>query len=46
MILNTKEFKNICSIILSAVDGSELSNLTETLELKNNWKNINVINNQ
>jgi len=34
MLLNTKEFKNICNIILSAVDGSELSNLTETLELK------------
>ena len=34
MLLNTKEFKSICSIILSAVDGSELSNLTETLELK------------
>lgn len=34
MLLNTKEFKNICTIILSAVDGSELSNLTETLELK------------
>lgn len=34
MLLNTKEFKNICNIILNAVDGSELSNLTETLELK------------
>lgn len=38
MLLNTKEFKNICNIILSAVDGSELSNLTETLELKTSGK--------
>lgn len=40
MILNTKEFKNICNIILSAVDGSELSNLTETLELKTIGKTL------
>lgn len=34
MLLNTKEFKNICNIILNAVDGSELSTLTETLGLQ------------
>ena len=34
MIINTKEFKNTCSIILNAVDNSEISTLTETLELK------------
>lgn len=40
MLLNTKEFKNICNIILNAVDGSELSNLTETLELKTEGKTL------
>ncbi len=34
MIIKTKEFKNVCSTILNAVDNSELSTLTETLELK------------
>ena len=34
MILKTKEFKDTCSIILNAIDNSELSTLTETLELK------------
>ena len=34
MILKSKNFKETCQIILNAVDGSELSTLTETLELK------------
>ena len=34
MLLKSKEFKETCQVILSAVDGSELSTLTETLELK------------
>ena len=34
MLLHTKEFKDICNVILSAVDGSELSTLTETLGLQ------------
>ena len=34
MILKTKEFKNNCAIILSAIDNSEVSNLNENLELK------------
>lgn len=40
MLLNTKEFKAICNIILSAVDGSELSTLTETLGLKTEGKTL------
>ena len=34
MIIQTDEFRKVCSTILSGVDGSELSALTETLELK------------
>lgn len=34
MIIRSGEFKKICSTVLSATDGSELSALTETLELK------------
>lgn len=34
MIIKTKEFKEVCSTILSAIDSNELSTLTETLELK------------
>lgn len=34
MIIRSEEFKKICSTVLSATDGSELSTLTETLELK------------
>lgn len=34
MIINTKNFKNCCSKILAATDTSEISILTETLELK------------
>ena len=34
MIIRSDEFKKICSTVLSATDGSELSTLTETLELK------------
>ena len=34
MIIKSEDFKKICSTVLSATDGSELSTLTETLELK------------
>lgn len=34
MIIKTKEFQEICKTVLAATDGSELSTLTETLELK------------
>lgn len=34
MVITTKDFKNSCKLILSALDGSELSAITETLELK------------
>ena len=34
MIIRSDEFKKICNTVLSATDGSELSTLTETLELK------------
>lgn len=34
MIINTIDFKKVCATILSATDGSELSTLTETLELR------------
>lgn len=34
MIIDTKKFKEVCSTILVAIDNSELSNLTEALELK------------
>lgn len=33
MVLSTKQFKDVCSTILSAIDTSELSTLKETLEL-------------
>lgn len=33
MVLSTTEFKEVCSLILGATDSSELSQLTETLEL-------------
>ena len=33
MILKTKEFKEVCSSILSAIDSDGISKLTETLEL-------------
>lgn len=38
MILKTKEFKEVCSTVLAATDSSELSTLTETLELKTEGK--------
>lgn len=46
MIINTKEFKECCTKILSAIDNSELSTLTETLELitKDNNLYLNVTN--
>lgn len=34
MIIKTENFKNVCSTILNATDNSELSTLTETLELE------------
>ena len=33
MVLETKAFKEVCSLILAATDSNELSTLTETLEL-------------
>lgn len=33
MVLKTKAFKEVCSLILAATDANELSTLTETLEL-------------
>lgn len=38
MILRIEDLKDVCSKILSAVDSSELSTLTETLELKTSGK--------
>ena len=38
MIIKTKEFKEVCSTILSAIDSNELSTLTETLELESKDK--------
>ena len=34
MIIKTGDFKKICTTVLSATDNSEISTLTETLELK------------
>ena len=34
MIINTKDFKEVCSTILSTIDSSKLSTYTETLELE------------
>ena len=34
MIISTKEFKKVCSVVLAATSTSEISTLTETLELK------------
>lgn len=46
MILRIEDLKEVCSIILTAVDASELSKLTETLEFKsvNNTLCLNVTN--
>lgn len=46
MIIKTSEFKKICTTVLSATDNSELSTLTETLELKaeGNLLSLNVTN--
>lgn len=46
MILSAKEFKEVCGLILSATDSSELSQLTETLELvtENNILYLNTTN--
>lgn len=38
MIIETKKFKDVCATILSAIDTSELSTLTETLELHTEGK--------
>jgi DNA polymerase III sliding clamp (beta) subunit (PCNA family) len=40
MIFKTKEFKQTCSSILSAIDSNELSTLTETLELVSEGKTL------
>lgn len=40
MILSTQNFKEVCSLILAATDGSELSTLTETLELITEGKTL------
>lgn len=40
MIIKTEEFKDVCSSILTAATSSELSELTETLELKTVGKNL------
>ena len=40
MILSTKEFKEVCSLILAATDANELSTLTETLELITEGRNL------
>lgn len=34
MLIKSKDFKNVCKTVLSAIDNSEISTLTETLELK------------
>lgn len=46
MILSTKQFKEVCSLILSATDSNEISTLTETLELitEGNVLYLNVTN--
>lgn len=46
MILRIEDLKEVCSTILTAVDASELSKLTETLEFKsaNNILYLNVTN--
>ena len=46
MILKTNEFKEVCSLILSATDSNELSTLTEALELSaiNKQLYLNVTN--
>ena len=40
MILQTEGFKTVCSLILSAIDASEISTLTETLELVTEGKTL------
>lgn len=40
MIIKTTTFKEVCSKILSAIDNSEVSTLTETLELKTQGKKL------
>lgn len=46
MVIKTEEFKKIGSLILSSIESSELSTLTETLELKTEGKilHLNVTN--
>lgn len=46
MLIKTEEFKKIGSLILSSIESSELSTLTETLELKTEGKvlHLNVTN--
>ena len=42
MILRIEDLKDVCSKILSAVDSSELSTLTETIELKTVGKSLHL----
>jgi len=46
MILKTKEFKEVCSAILLAIDSSTLATITDTLELvsEGKWLYLNVTN--
>lgn len=48
MIIKAKDFRKICDIVLAATDSSELSTLTETLELKTSGDilYLNVTNNE
>lgn len=46
MIISTKQLKDTCSKVLTAVESNSLSTITETLELlaKNGFLNINITN--
>ena len=46
MIISTKQLKDTCSKVLTAVESNSLSTITETLELlaKNGYLNINITN--
>lgn len=40
MVIKTSKFKDVCATILAATDNSEISTLTETLELKSEGKTL------
>ena len=40
MIIKTKLFKEVCSTILLGIDNTDISTLTETLELKTEEKTL------